>query len=163
MNLTARAPFLLASFVLALVFAGCGSSWTAEKQIRERIASIRASILAKRAEGIVEFGTPDWRFETAEGKSFDRAAYLARTTQLLAGIEIESLDTRIDSCLFSGPRAEVMLTQTMVRVETDATGTRARWKVTYREKQEWVDTPARGWLVTSVMVFHPEREKLPLP
>lgn len=142
--------------------AGC-SGLMAEKQIRERIFSIRASILAKRAEGIVEFGTPDWRFDGPDGKSYDRAAYLARTARLFAGIEIESLDTHIDSCRMRDARAEIMLTQTMVRIETDAAGVRARWKVRYREKQEWVETRTRGWLVTSVMVFHPEREKLPLP
>lgn len=146
----------------AAVLAGC-SGMLAEKQIRERIFSIREAILAKRAEGIVEFGTPDWHFAGPDGKTYDRAAYLVRTAKLFSGIEIESLDTHIDSCLMFNERAEVMLTQTMVRIETDAVGARARWKVRYREKQEWVETRARGWLVTSVMVFQPEREKLPLP
>jgi len=163
MNLTARAPFLfvgVALFVAGLV--GCSSIY-GERQIRERIFSIREAILAKRAEGIVEFGTPDWRFDGSDRQSYDRAAYLVRTKKLFADIQIESLETHIDRVDVRDSRAEVALTQTMVRTEKDATGAPVRWKVRYHEKQEWVATPSRGWLVAHVSVFAPEREKLPTP
>lgn len=163
MNLTARAPLLFAGLVVAMFLAGCSSSGTAEKQIRERILSIREAILAKRAEGIVEFGTPDWRFDSADHKSYDRASYLARTKKLFADVQIESLETRIDRIDRHDSRAEVSLTQTMIRTETDPSGTVTRWRVRYRERQEWIETAARGWLVTHVSAFALEREKLPTP
>lgn len=163
MNLTARAPFLfIGLLVCAAMLAGC-NGLVAEKQIRERILSIREAILAKRAEGIVEFGTPDWRFDGSDRQSYDRAAYLVRTKKLFAEIQIESLETHIDRVDVRDSRAEVALTQTMVRTEKDATGAPMRWKVRYHEKQEWIETPSRGWLVARVSVFAPEREKLPAP
>jgi hypothetical protein len=164
MNLTARAPLLFAGFILlAAGLVGC-SQLSAEKQIRERIAAIREAILAERPEGIIEFGTPDWRFDTPDRKTFDRAAYLERTRKLFAEIDVESLDTRIDRIDHFGERAEVSLTQTLVRVETDAAGARTRWKIKYRETQEWVLARDRGWLVAHVTIlYHPKREALPNP
>jgi ketosteroid isomerase-like protein len=164
MNLTARAPFLFIGVVLfAAGVVGC-SQFTAEKQIRERIASIREAILAERAEGIVEFSTPDWRFDTPDRKTFDRSAYLERTRKLFAEIDVESLDTRIDRVDYFGERAEVALTQTIVRIEKNATGAATRWKTRYRETQEWVLTRDRGWLVAHVTIlYHPKREALPSP
>lgn len=164
MNLTARTPLLfLGIALLAAAFSGC-SQVAAENQIRARLASIREAILARRADGIVEFGTPDWRFDTPDGQTFDRAGYLERTKKLLAEIQIESLDTRIDRIEFHDSRAEVTLTQTMVRGETDATGARTRWKVKYGERQEWIETRGRGWLVARVTnLYRPVRSALPNP
>jgi len=161
MNIARRAPFLLVAWLtVAAIFSGCMMS-VAEVQIRERIASIRSAILAKRAEGIVEFGTPDWSFRTADGKAFDRAAYLARVEKLFAEVEIESLDTKVERVFAGNGRAEVELVQTMVRTEPEGAGARTRWKVSYREHQEWVRSPTRGWLVVSVQVYNSTREKLP--
>ena len=161
MNIAVRAPLLLVAWLTVTVFfSGCETP-TADRQIRGRIASIRAAILAERAEGIVEFGTPDWRFVGADGQVFDRAAYRARVEKLFAGIEIESLETTIESVREHGGRAEVELVQIMVRHETDAAGGRTRWKVRYRESQEWVKTELRGWLVARVQVYSSQWEKLP--
>lgn len=149
--------------LLAAGLVGC-AQLSAEKQIRERIASIRGAILAERADGIVEFGTPDWRFHTPDGQRFDRAAYLERTKKLFAEIDVESLDTRIDRVDTHEERAEVALTQTLVRLETDAAGVRTRWKMKYGERQEWVFTRDRGWLVAHVAIlYRPIRERLPNP
>lgn len=162
MNIAVRAPLLsVAWLAVAAVFSACATP-AADRQIRERIASIRSSILAERAEGIVEFGTPDWRFVSADDKAFDRAAYLQRVEKLFAGIEIESLETQVERVDERGARAEVELVQIMVRRETDAAGERARWEVRYRESQEWVKTATRGWLVARVKVYASQREKLPL-
>lgn len=162
MNLTVRAPFLLVGAVLcAAGLAGC-SGLAAEKQIRERIASIRDAILAERAEGVVEFATPDWHFDTPDLKQFDRTTYVERTRKLFADIDVESLETRIDRVDYLGERAEVMLTQTLVRVETDAAGVRSRWKLKYSERQEWILSRDRGWLVAHVTIlYHPKRAALP--
>jgi hypothetical protein len=164
MNLTARAPLLFVGVVLlAASVVGC-SQLSAEKQIRERIASIREAIMAERPEGIIEFGTPDWRFDTPDGQRFDRASYLERTRKLFAEIDIESLDTRIDRIDRHDARTEVTLTQTLVRVETDAAGVRTRWKMKYGERQEWIWTRDRGWLVAHVgILYRPIREALPNP
>lgn len=162
MNIAVRAPLLLVALLaVAAFFSGCETP-AADAQIRARIASIREAILAERAAGIVEFGTPDWRFVAADGQAFDRAAYLERVEKLFAGIEIESLETRVERVDERGARAEVELVQIMVRRETDAAGERARWKVRYREQQEWVMTATRGWLVARVKVYSSQREKLPL-
>jgi ketosteroid isomerase-like protein len=161
MSHAVKTPLLLALLTaVAALAAGCNLT-TADRQIRERIASIRTAILAERVEGIFEFGTPDWVFVAPDGKRYDRDAYRARTTKLFADVQIESLDTQVISLTTEGPRAEVWIEQTMVREETDAAGARARWKVTYREKQDWFDTAARGWLVGRVEVIDPRREKLP--
>lgn len=159
MSISARAPLLFfAAFFAALAFGGCTAQSRADAQIRERLASIRTSILAKRVDGIFEFGTPDWTFVGPDGKSFDRTAYRARTTKLFADIGIESLETKIESVSIQGSRADVRLTQTMVRTERDASGAATRWRVTYQEAQEWIETPARGWLVVRVNVHNPKRE-----
>ncbi len=149
--------------LLVAGLVGC-SQISAEKQIRERIASIREAILAERPEGIIEFGTPDWRFDTPDRQSFDRAGYLERARKLFADFDIESLDTHIDRIDRDDARAEVTLTQTLVRVETDATGARTRWKMKYGERQEWIWTRDRGWLAAHVTVlYRPIREALPNP
>ena len=151
---------LLAGALLALVLAGCAAP-RAEDQIRERLLSIRAAILAERVEGIFAFGTADWAFLAPDGTRFDREAYRARTEQLFARIAVESLDTAVESIRAQDGRAEVRLVQTMVRAETDAAGRTGRWRVRYAEVQDWVDTPGRGWLVAQVRVLNPSREELP--
>ncbi len=162
MNIAARAPLLfLAAVFAALAFSGCTLPVSPEKQIRARLASIRESILAKRVDGIFEFGTPDWTFVGPDGKSFNRAAYRERTTKLFAEIGIESLETNIETVDVRRGQAEVRLTQVMVRTERDATGATARWRVTYQETQDWVETEARGWLVVRVRVYNPKRTALP--
>lgn len=171
---TAAAPRLALALVWLLLAAGCATSATEggrqslvtitgdERQIRERIALIREAILAENAEGIFRHGTPDWTFSAPVGKACDRAAYLARTTELFAQIEIESLETKVTSLEVRGDRADVGLTQKMVRVETDDTGRRVRWSVREQESHEWVKT-ADGWRVARVQAYHPQREKLPAP
>lgn len=166
-KLQARAPLFLAGFAAvigAVLLAACANGLTfgSDREIRDRIGQIRAAILAKRAEGIVEFGTPDWTFHGSDGKAYDRTGYLERTRALFERVEIESLQTKITSVDIDGARATVQLRQTMVRTETDAAGGRARWKVVYLEGQEWVKT-SRGWLVARVQVFTPKREKLSPP
>jgi hypothetical protein len=162
MNLPVRAPFrFLVAVGLLAALAGCDDA-AVEKQIRERIGSIREAILAERAEGIVEFSTADWTFDAPDGKLYGRTAYLERTKKLFANIEIESLDTHVDRIERHDSRLEVWLTQTMVRVETDTSGTRSRWRVSYQEHQDWLETDKRGWLMTRVRVFQPKRESLPL-
>lgn len=161
MSHAVKTPLLLALVAAtAALLAGCNLT-TPDRQIRERIASIRAAILAERVDGIFEFGTPDWAFVAPDGKRYDREAYRARTAKLFADVQIESLETKVISLTAQGPRAEVWIEQAMVREETDASGARARWKVTYREKQDWFKTDARGWLVGRVEVIGPRREKLP--
>lgn len=160
MNLPAWAPLL---FLAVLLLAGC-SHVAPEKQIRERIAAMGDAIRAERAEEIVEFATPDWHFDTSDGRTYDRAAYLERTRQLFAEHEVEALHTRIDRFERHDSRMEVWLMQTMVRVETDKNGNRTRWRLVYRERQDWVETRSRGWLVARVVLLHaPERTKLPAP
>lgn len=132
-----------------------------ERQIRERIALIREAILAKQAEGIMRHGTPDWTFIAPDGKTFGREAYLERTRSLFQSVTIESLKTEIRYVTVRGDRAELQLSQDMVRTEGDATGQPTRWRVTYQEIQEWVRA-ADGWHVARVQVFTPKREPLPL-
>lgn len=160
MNFPARAPLL---FLAVLLLAGC-SQLAPEKQIRERIAAMGDAIRAERAEGILEFATPDWLFDASDGRTYDRAAHLERTKQLFAGNEIEALHTRLDRFDRHDARMEVWLTQTMVREETDREGNRTRWRLVYRERQDWVETRSRGWLVARVVLLHtPERTKLLAP
>lgn len=151
---------------LLVIAASCGgcSRVSAEKQVRERIASMRDAIAGERVDAILEFSTPDWRFDAPDGTSYNRESYLARTAQLFADFQVESFDTQVDHFEQHDSRAEVRLTQTMVRTETDATGTRSRFKVHYAERQEWIETRDRGWLVARVSVLHrPVREKLSQP
>jgi hypothetical protein len=160
----ARAPFLslgVALVATGLLLPGCGSSSAGggAREIRARIAAMRDAILAERPEGIVQFATPDWTFHAPDGRAYDRAAYLERTGKFFRDIEIESLQTAVLSIDVARERAEVQLKQTLVRVETDAAGVRARWRVTYRETQEWVHS-SRGWLVARVRVYLPERVPL---
>lgn len=157
MNIAVRAPLLFCAILLAAT--GCGQH-AMEEQIRGRLASIREAILAKRVEGIFEFGTADWTFVGPDGKTFDRVAYRARTEKLFASVEIESLDTRINAIHRHDERAHVELTQTMMRVETTASGEKQRWRVIYDEKQEWRRSKDRGWLVARVEVINPRRERL---
>lgn len=160
MNLPARAPHL---FVAVLLLVGC-SHGAPEKQIRERIAAIGDAIRAERAEEIVEFATPDWHFDTSDGRTYGRAAYPERTKQLFADNEVEALHTRIDRFERHDSRVEVWLLQTVVRVETDGDGNHTRWRLVYRERQDWVETRSRGWLVARVVLLHaPERTKLLAP
>lgn len=160
MNFPARVPFL---FLAVLLLAGC-SQFAPEKQIRDRVAAMGDAIRAERAEDILEFATPDWHFDASDGRTYDRAAYLERTRQLFAGTEIEALDTRLDRFDRHDSRLEVWLTQTLVRLETDRDGSRTRWRLVYRERQDWVETRSRGWLVARVVLLHPpERTKLLAP
>lgn len=154
---------LLLSGVTLLALAACAQRVVspAERQIRERIALIRASILARDADGIVRHGTPDWSFVTPDGASVDRAGFLERTRRLFANSEIESLQTDIFAVSVQGERANVRLRQQMVRTEKDAAGQSLRWRVTYQEGQEWVRTKD-GWSVVRVEVYLPTREALPL-
>lgn len=156
MNIAVRAPLL---FCAALAAASCAAP-SGEEQIRSRLLTIRAAILAERVEGIFEFGTPDWTFVAPDGQQFDRAAYRARTEKLFASVDIESLETRVTRIDRRDERALVELTQTMVRVETTATGERQRWRVVYDERQEWRRSRDRGWLVARVEVVSPRRARL---
>lgn len=154
------------------VFGGCASGGTgagpraAEAQIRERIASIREAILAKRAEGIVHWGTADWSFAPADGKTYDRAAYLQRADGLFARIvAIESLETVVDRVAVHDEVAEVEITQTMVRRERPADrpvdGKVTRVWLHYREHQMWVRAAAGDWRVRRVEFMAPaERREL---
>lgn len=162
------------SWWLALVLAlgaalpGCSThrSAGAEAQIRERIASIREAILAKRAEGIVQWGTADWSFAPADGKTYDRAAYLQRAKDLFARtVAIESLETVVDRVAVDGARAEVEITQTMVRRERPADrpldGPVTRVRLHYRERQAWVRAAPGDWRVRRVEFVAPaERREL---
>lgn len=164
-NIAVRTPFLFAAVAAALFsLAGCKSSApSGEDQIRARIASIREAILVKRVEGVFEFGTPDWVFVGPDGKSYNKDAYRVRTTKLFSEIEIESLETEVTQVTIDDVRADVWIRQSMIRKETDANGERARWRVTYREKQEWFESRTRGWLVSRVEVVNPQREKISAP
>jgi ketosteroid isomerase-like protein len=160
MSIAVKTPLLLALVAAVAVFAAGCSALAPERQIRDRIAAIREAILAERVDGIFEFGTPDWVFVAPDGKNYDRDAYRGRTTKLFAEVTIESLATEVTSISPDGPRAEVWIRQTMVREEADPAGGRARWQVSYRERQEWFKTTTRGWLVARVQVIDPRREKL---
>lgn len=136
----------------------------AQQQIRTRIASIRDSILARSADGIVRDGTDDWSFTGPDGVKFDRAGFIVRTKALFARVTvIESLETAVDQIVLGRDTADVEITQTMVRQEKDPT-TQAvtRLWLRYREKHRWVKT-SRGWCVQNVaFIGSPERRVLPL-
>lgn len=167
-------PRSLAGGIFALavaLLAGCvhSGAGAAADEIRAHIREIRGAILAKDAVGIVRFGTAGWRFTGPEGTTYDRAAYLARTTALFARIEaIESLDTHIDRIDVSGDRADVELTQTMIRRERgeaggagETGGAVTRVWLRYREHHVWRRLP-EGWRVASVAFLGaPERKILP--
>lgn len=145
---------LLLTLTLA---AGCSSpAERGETQIRERIASIRAAILARQPEGIVRWGTDDWSFTGPDGKTFDRAAYLERTRGLMERIvAVDSLDTHVDRIALIGATAEVEITQTMERRERDpATGQVTRLRLRYRERHDWVRA-TDGWRVRRVAFLGP--------
>lgn len=165
MNLAVRAPFVLYLVGCALSLAGCTGVARVlspdHAQIRERIATIRAAILTKDVEGIFRWGTPDWSFTAPDGRVYDRTAYRERTTKLFAAVEIESLETDVRQVHVDGVHADVWLQQTMVRTETDASGTRTRWRVTYGEDQEWVRV-SDGWRVVGVKVIGMKRDKVPV-
>ena len=158
---------VLITFLGLLAFASsCArSAANADTQIRERIAFIRAAILARDAAGIVRWGTDDWTFVDGAGKSYDKAAYLVRTRALMERIVVvDSLDSRIDSIAVIGDTATVELTQTMERHERDAVAARiVHVRLRYHEKQTWTLTPA-GWCVRRVaFAGPPERTELPNP
>jgi hypothetical protein len=136
----------------------------ARQLIRTRIASIRDSILARSAEGIVRDGTDDWSFTGPDGVKFDRAGFIVRTKALFARVTvIESLETAVDQIVLGRDTADVEITQTMVRQEKDpATQAVTRLWLRYREKHRWVNT-SRGWCVQNVaFIGSPERRVLPL-
>lgn len=166
MNFTARAPLVIFSGLVAWLLVACASMERVltpdDAQIRERIESIRSAIMAKEVEGIFRWGTPDWKFRAADGKTYDRAAYRERTTKLFTQIEIESLTTKVTHVDLQGVRAQVRLNQEMVRREVDAGGKATRWRVTYPEEQEWVKV-ADGWRVVRVSVFMVKREPVAAP
>ena len=160
---------VLAAGVAAAGYATGGpesAARQAEAQIRERIASIREAILAKRAEGIVQWGTTDWSFAPGDGKTYDRAAYLQRAKDLFARtVAIESLETVVDRVAVAGATAEVEITQTMVRRERPADrpvdGPVTRVRLYYRERQAWVRAAAGDWRVRRVEFIAPaERREL---
>lgn len=173
------APGLPSFLVLPLVIltglmclTGCGRPSRAEveeqagQEIRARIALIREAILARSAAGIVASATPDWSFTGADGVTFDRSGFIARTEALFARVQaIESLETRVDRITWTDPStADVELTQTMVRVEQAATSAPAvRLRLRYQERHRWVHT-AEGWRVQQVRFFGtPERTILTSP
>lgn len=166
-----RGVFLLLGSLLGLLAvtscsttAGRPRGATADRaEIESRIASIRDSILARRAEGIVRYGTDDWSFTGPDGVTFNRASYLVRAEALFARVPvIESLETKIDRLVTAAATAEVEITQTMVRREIDpATKTESRVWLRYREKHLWLKTD-RGWCVQRVAFLGtPERQALP--
>ena len=132
-------------------------------EIENRIASIRDSIRARKAEGIVHYGTADWSFTGPDGVTFNRASYLVRAEALFARVPvIESLETKIDRLVTTVTTAEVEITQTMVRREIDpATKAESRVWLRYREQHLWLKTD-RGWCVQRVAFLGaPERKILP--
>ena len=158
--------FAAAVVCAAVVAASCAArSGRAESQIRQRIESIRASIVARQAEGIVRWGTDDWTFTGADGVSFDKAAYLDRTRALMDRIvSVDSLTTTVDAVQVAGSDAMVEITQRMERHERDAsTGAVAHVRLKYRERHRWVPA-ADGWRVRSVVFIGAvERDVLKAP
>lgn len=149
----------LLTLLVAGVTACVSSPEKAEAQIRERIFSIRDAIRAKQPEGIVRWGTPEWSFTGADGKTFDRESYLVRARGLFAGlISLDSLETSVDRVEVQGDTAEVEITQVMERHERNpATGHVEHVRLRYRERQEWVRA-SDGWRVRSVAFLGvPER------
>ena len=157
--MSCRRPVLWLT-LLTLLVAGCVSpAQQADRQIRERIASIRNAILALQPEGIVRWGTPDWSFTGPDGKSFDQASYLVRTRGLFARVvKVDSLDTHVDRLDVKGDTAAVEITQTMERHEREAaTGKILHLRLRYRESHTWVRTDD-GWRVRRVaFIGAPER------
>ncbi len=149
--------------VLALLAACAQPAPTADTQIRERIAFIRASILARDAAGIVHWAVDDWTFVDGAGKSYDKAAYLVRTRALMDRIvAVDSLDSHVDSLTVTGDTAAVELSQTMERRERDPASARIlHVRLRYHEKQTWILTPTAGWCVRRVaFTGPPERTEL---
>ena len=146
-----------------VVLLGCASTGAdAERQIRERIASIRTAILAKEPEGIIHWGTDDWTFVGPEGKAYDKAAYLVRARDLFNRIvTVDALDTKVDKIVVQGDTAEVEITQTMERHERDlATEKILHLRLRYRETHQWVRI-AGEWRVRSVAFLGtPERTEI---
>jgi ketosteroid isomerase-like protein len=137
---------------LGLLLAACVTPVeSGEREIRERIFSIRDAIRVKNAEGVVHWGTDDWSFTGPDGKSFDRPGYLARTRELFTRIvSIDSLETTIDSIAIDGATAAVEITQRMERQERNGTtGLIERVRLLYRERHEWRKT-GDGWRVRAV-------------
>lgn len=164
MGLSPRAPLIWAGLAAALgagLLAACTRGWAVsdERQIRERIGEIRKSLRAGRADGWVQFVTPDWTCRDAEGKERGRTAFLEQTRQVIERVAVESCDTEVQSIEVRGARAAVRLRQTQVRNELGSRGERARWKVVHLETQEWVNT-SRGWLVARVQIYPATREAL---
>jgi hypothetical protein len=89
-----------------------------------------------------------------------RALVIIAATVLVTGCATPRAEDQIRARLLSIRRAQVRLTQTMVRIETAATGERQRWRVSYDERQEWSYSKERGWLVAIVQVINPRRELL---
>lgn len=152
------ATLLVTSGQGAGVFAQTG----AEAQIRERIASIRAAILARQPEGIVAWGTDDWAFTGPDGVAVDKAAYLVRARALMARVDaVDALTTDVDRLDVHGTTADVEITQHQERHERDAaTGAVTHLRLRYREHHVWVLT-ADGWRVRRVtFIGTPERTVL---
>lgn len=159
-HLDRRMGWLLGFLVL---FTGCSTAvQRGEGQIRERLFSIRAAILAKDASGIVRWGTDDWTFVDQAGQAFDRAAYLVRAKGLFDRIvAVDALDTHIDRIAIQGAEAQVEITQTMERHEREAGSGRVQHvRLRYREAQTWV-LVTEEWRVRRVaFVGVPERTVL---
>jgi len=134
----------------------------AEKQIRERIATIRTSILAKEPEGIIRWGTDDWTFVGPDGNAYNKATYLVRARDLFNRIvTVDALDTQVDKIVVQGAAAEVEITQTMERHERDtSTGKILHLRLRYRERHTWVRVDGE-WRVRSVSFLGaPERTEI---
>lgn len=143
---------------------GCATAGAdrAQRQISERIESIRLAILAQQPEGIVRWATADWRLHAADGKSYTREAYLARTRELFARIErVDALRTSVDRIDVTGDTATVEITQAMERHEREAgTGRRLHLRLRYRERHTWVRVDGE-WRVREVRFLgSPDRVEL---
>ena len=149
----------------ATIGAACAGRRPApDRQIRERLASIRTAILEKNADGIVRWGTDDWQFVGADGRAAGKADYVASARALMARIvAIDRLDTTVDRIDVHGDTADVGITQAMERRErVPATGAVQRLRLRYREQQQWV-LAADGWRVRRVALAGPaERTVLPI-
>lgn len=161
----------LLAVVALLSFTGCAgeairrSSAVAPTpdpaQIRVRLEEIRSAIVQKNAAGIVRYATNDWVFRTPDGATYDRAAYLRRAEGMFATMDIESLDTRVESVAVAGDgRARVAISQLMVRRER-VDGREQRVRLSYAERQTWV-WKAAEWRVSRVEIVAPAtRQVLP--
>ena len=170
MRVALRPHFLvrlaLAGVLAFMLFGACHRAGpTADAQIHERIAAIRAAIMARDVAGIVRWGTDDWTFVDGAGTVYDKAAYLIRTRALMERIvAVDSLDSHIDKLIVTGNSATVELTQTMERHEREsATGRILHLRLRYQERQSWVFTLS-GWCVRRVaFAGPPERTELSPP